>query len=255
VRVRGLRGELDEYTAELRGSRLVASGVEAAMTYLPVDQVADMTPPTAYVMLFENNGFGGGSLALDLLVLRDRGTEQNRRYIGHEFHHGFLGRVDRTLWPEPDDDSRRVIGALSALHGEGVASMIDKVSYLDPAARARLSGQDRETAQAFAEFYEDSPNVLARVDSMLAGIHQGSLEGAATGREIRQMLPWGGHRNGMYLASSIERAFGRDRLARVTDPFSFLFLYDDVADTLGVGFRFSPMTLEYIHSLQSRYVR
>ena len=248
--VRNQRDELMAYAAELEESDMLDRGLETARGLLPDMDYGDVTPPTAFVILFEENGFGGANLALDLLLLRNRGAKLNSAYLGHEIHHAYLGRADPTRHPADEPDAF-VVHSLSALHYEGLASMVDKPLLLDVNRRGELPESEREVAQRFTEFYLDSPKMLETIDSVLRGIATGALDADSSGRALRGMLPWGGHPNGLFMAQTIERAFGRNELVAIVDPFSFALRYDAAAEREGAS-RFSKATREYLTRLPGR---
>ncbi len=88
ARVRGRREELRAFEAELPGGSELARAVELAARYLP-DGVVEGPPPPVYVILFEQNGFGGSALALDATLLLDNTDAGRLGYLAHEFHHVF----------------------------------------------------------------------------------------------------------------------------------------------------------------------
>lgn len=252
ARARELRSELEAYALELEQRDLVGRGAEAALEYLPAEKLVDVARPPAYILLFENNGFGGATIALDLLSLMDRSDEANIAYIGHELHHAYLGRLDQSEAPASSDPRRHVENMLSALWWEGTASLVDKQGYLNPNARNQLNDSDREGAEDFAIYYEETPGMLRTIDSVLTGISRGALSEETAG-ELRQELPWGGHPNGMYMASAIERALGKDRLLAVSDQYSFFLRYNEAAEELRL-FRFSSPSVAYVEHMREAFV-
>ena len=254
VQVRERRDELNAYAGKLTGGELIGRAHEAALRMLPADRADNLRTPTVYVMLFEDNGFGGSAVAVDLLSLEGRSEDATIGYLGHELHHGYLGQIDRSNDPPFEDDLYLVVATLSALQWEGMASMVDKERFLDPNRAMQLDEIEREDATFFADAYRETPEILRQVDSILAGIHEGRLEPSESGRELRGMLPWGGHPNGMYMAKAIEGAFGRERLVAVDDPFTFLLIYQEAAASVDGAFRFSDPTLDFVRSLRERFV-
>jgi hypothetical protein len=100
--IRAQRPELEAYTASLEGLDLLADARRAASRYLP-DGVVDRVPtPTAYVLLFEAQGFGrDGVIVLDGLVMMTQPRDQTVEFIAHELHHAYrdsFAEVD----PAPD---------------------------------------------------------------------------------------------------------------------------------------------------------
>ncbi len=95
--------------------------------------------------------------------------------------------------------------------------------------------------------------MLETIDSVLRGIATGALDADSSGRALRGMLPWGGHPNGLFMAQTIEREFGRSELVAIVDPFSFALRYDAAAQREGAP-RFSKATREYVTRLREDYV-
>ena len=167
-------------------------------------------------------------------------------------HHAYLGHVDQSRSPG-DEPEALVVYTLSAQHWEGMASLVDKPRYLDADLRRQFSSDQQETANVFVQHYLETPAMIHTIDSVLSGINDGTLDANESGRWLRQAIPWGGHPNGLFMAQTIERAYGRDELVSLTDPFAFFLRYDDAAHELDAP-AFSEETREYVSRLRESYV-
>lgn len=229
--VRDQRAELERFESELQAGDELDRAIRMAARYLPPGSTGGESPH-AYVILFETNGFGGTSLALDAKMLHDMTTEQRREYLAHEFHHVYVNGLDDTAIAGDDPDSAEsdLAGALSGLAEEGIASMLDKREWLDPSYADTLAPLWKEVTGSFRGLYAQSGDVLAGIDTTLRDVAAGTTTRTEAADSIRNALPWGGHPTGMYMALAIEAAEGPTRLAGLAaDPVGFVLAYQDAA--------------------------
>lgn len=239
-RVRIRRPALEAFRRDADLGAVYGRGLQLAASFLP-PAAEGRERPTVYVMLFEENGFGGEVIAADLNLIAERGTDSTARYLGHEFHHFFRERLQSRS--QAPSIAQPLTEALDALPREGTASLIDKELFLAPGFSIEsLAPVERETVREFLTLYKDVPATLRAIDRLLAAIPPD-----ATGQHYADAarsldLPWGGHPAGLYLARTIDRTQGREVLDSVMlDPWRFLAAYQDAARRSGEGlFLFSP---------------
>ena len=245
------RDEILAYAASLAGSDDVRLASERAAEYLPPGATDGETPPV-YVLLFESNGFGGASIALDVMHLLDMEDEMRMGYLAHELHHGYMRRAERS-WTDAADDA--IVNGLDGLAVEGVASMLDKQPWLDAGYADRFEGELAGAIRAFRPLVERSDEVLAEVDRLLVSVARGETPAADAGPAIHRALPWGGHPTGLYMARTIEAARGPEALAALaTDPVAFVLAYHEAASTRDDRFDFSPEAVALLRDLHGRGV-
>lgn len=239
-RVRSRRQALDAFRRDADLELVYDGGLQLAALFLP-PAAEGRERPTVYVMLFEENGFGGEVIAADLNLIAERGTDSTARYLGHEFHHFFRERLQSRSQAPPI--AQPLTEALDALPREGAASLIDKELFLAPGFSVEsLAPIERETVREFLTLYDDVPATLRAIDRLLAAIPPDAT-GQTYAEAARSLdLPWGGHPAGLYLARTIDRTQGREVLNSVMlDPWRFLAAYQDAAGRSGGGlFLFPP---------------
>lgn len=96
-----------------------------------------------------------------------------------------------------------------------------------------------------------SPQVLARVDSLLGRWAAEPARRDSLGREVRRALPRSGHPTGFYMASAIRHWLGLPALvASVGDPVAFFERYERAAQQAqGAVYRLSPAAREALRTL------
>lgn len=250
-RVRTRRQALAAYQRDADLGALYDRGLRLAWSFLP-PAARNSARPAVYAMLFEENGFGGDVIAVDLNLLAEHGADSNARYFGHEFHHFYrealATQARRPSIADPLTD------ALDALPREGVASLIDKEPYLAPGfSPDSLAPAERETVREFLALYADVQTTLRAIDRILAAIPPDAPAQAYADAARTIDLPWGGHPAGLYLARAIDRRMGRAALtAAMLDPWRFLATYQQVARrSRGALFSFSEQSEQLIQRLAS----
>ncbi|MBU1538175.1 MAG: hypothetical protein KKC29_02325 [Alphaproteobacteria bacterium] len=246
-RVRERRRELSIMASDPRLQTAVQRGLDYARDYLPSAATGCAAPPV-YIILFEDNGFGGESVATDLLSFMERSDEASERLLGHELHHSYLMRTTPpSTAPEADD----VVETLRKMTWEGIASRIDKQQFFEPGFDVREPAMS-ETARQFRDLQTSTPARLAVIDGALAALDVSSPDYAAAAQVIGEQMPLGGHENGYYLAAVIEEEFGRPALAAVANrPIDFFRLYNRAASRRPTRFRFSPAAVNALARMES----
>ncbi|MEM1320345.1 MAG: DUF5700 domain-containing putative Zn-dependent protease [Bacteroidota bacterium] len=220
-----------------------------SLEYLPTDIKPEEIKLTVYLALFEDNGFGGEVITIDLLHLMKGSTAENRDFFAHEFHHSLRSRSKKYTLYDPDTSQYYpIIQALKKMPLEGVASLLDKRKYFQPAYYndSLLNDQQRETVEEFSSLVRLAPSNLAKIDSILGA----TLKIEEKGKAIFQQLPWGGHTIGYYMADAIEKAFGKAKLIEAQySCLAFFFLYQDAALRNENLYQFSEETIAFLKTI------
>lgn len=227
-----LRDSLHAFESVLDGSAgrgWITQAFTAARTLVPAHAATAL--PQVHVLLFEDNGFGGDALALDLLRLMRSDVSATVRYLAHELHHSLVVRlpddVDAARSDSVQRDSTGAFGAsrtwltwLSRVQLEGVASLLDKGEALRTDTLAPAAPQRAWTPTLVAHAAS-----LAQVPAQLARI-AGAATPAARDSALRASMEDGGHAMGQYMATVIDRGLGRAALVAVVgDRFAFAEAY------------------------------
>jgi hypothetical protein len=243
--VRLRRSELDGRFATFDAGALVAEGRSRALRYLPTQGPETVPPPAVYLILFEEQGFGRpDAIVVDGLAVMTRSDDHNAGLLGHELHHSYRSALRDPL---PDAAGPELLVALERIISEGVASMIDKASYV------RRGETPSGFPPDFLDLVAEAPARLARIDSALAAAEPTADGFATAARVVTGNSPWGGHLNGVYMAIAIEDAFGSAEVVSAQwDPLAFFTAYQRAVETLTDGrFRFSDRSIRLIAEAMS----
>lgn len=236
--VRAHRPELEAYAAILAtdtGEQArIAAALDSALALLPA-AARSLERPTIYGIFFEPGGFGGATIALDLLYHLRNPDDQRIGFLAHELHHSMLSRL-------PADRAAAATASGSATHwwlgriqAEGIASLLDKRGYVrldqsGPVPAPGMTGFPLEHASRMAR----SPDILAAVDRAFVLRAQAANEEAEADSvfhaALEASIPEGGHALGQYMAMAIEQHGGRDAIIEATGSrYRFFELYQIAA--------------------------
>lgn len=227
-----------------------AISYQKSLNYLPSDIAESEIKLTAYLALFEDNGFGGKVITMDLLHLFRGSKVENADFFAHEFHHALSSKSKKNARYAPDTSKYYpIIQALNKLPLEGVASLIDKKKYfqLDYYNDTLLMDRkQQETVDEFRNLVHLAPLNLARIDSLL--LTEFSIE--EKGKNIFKELPWSGHAIGYYMANSIENELGRKSLIEAQySCLEFIFQYQAAASLNKELYKFSEDTIAFLKTI------
>lgn len=244
------REELDTYLKPDKIDSYKESFVRA-LDYLPDDIEKDDIDLTIYIALFEDNGFGGKVITVDLLHLMNGTDEENMDFLGHEFHHALRKQSNNHKIFEPKDTIYYpIIEALNKLPLEGVASMVDKTKYWDDAYLSNapsLSIVQQESIAEFQDLVKNANTNLVQIDIILSG----NLTNEEKGMQIFKNLLWGGHSVGFYMARSIEKEFGKEELIEVQySCIDFILTYQKSSQKNNALYTFSNKTIKFLESVK-----
>lgn len=233
---RARRAEINAMLASGAVDEMLANAVNAAARWLPEGATQNAAPPRVYALLFEPQGFGRrGEIVVDALYVLQRPAAQNAQFIGHEFHHGFREAYQRLTWAE---GAEPLMQQLDRIVHEGTASMVDKAPHI------RAGAIPFGYPETFLESVREAPQRLAQIDAALAALAL-TPEGYATAANVvDEADPSGGHLNGVFMAMTIEDAFGRQAVIdAISGPVPFFEAYQRAAHERSV-FTFSDAAME-----------
>ncbi len=224
---------------------------QLSLQYLPEDLKDELPEMMIYIALFEDNGFGGKVITMDLLHLLKGTPLENRHFFGHEFHHALRNQSKTYTLYDPDSSAfYPIIEALNKMPLEGVASMIDKSKYFNEAYYSNtdaMSVTQQETVAEFQQLVKGAPTNLQRIDSILTT----DLPEVEKGKMIFQQLPWSGHAIGFYMARAIDKALGREKLiATQYSCIDFVLIYQEAAKMEEGLYQFSEKAIGFLRGLR-----
>lgn len=252
LRIGPARARLAAFRDSVATVEFLLHSQSLAQEYLPEEVTAENPLPSVSFIFFLD-GRGYSRILLDPLYVMS--IRHGDVWLGHELHHYYRNFVDVEYRPYGDDSAA---WTLSTTESEGVAGMVDKRDVPGMSA-AQLDAlyprpSNREYFGDYQVEYERSDQWLAWSDAMLQRIGADRSD-AALALRFHRDIPDNGRIMGAYMATTIERQLGRDRLlAVVGDPFAFWKLYDEAAKrTDGDAFVLSDSAMSVIESIRSQY--
>lgn len=221
------RAEITALLASGAVDQMLADALTAAARWLPEGATQNAAAPRVYALLFEPQGFGRrGEIVVDALYVLQRPAEQNAQFIGHEFHHGFREAYQRVTAAE---GAEPLMQQLDRIVHEGTASMVDKAPHI------RAGAIPFNYPDTFLDSVREAPQRLAKIDAALAALTPTTEGYAAAAEVVSEADPSGGHLNGVFMAMTIEDAFGRQAVIdAIAEPVAFFEAYQRAARTRGV---------------------
>jgi hypothetical protein len=247
VRARESREVILEELENLKDLSFVDEAIEKAATLLPGVDRGDY-PPISFV-LFAPDARGYSPVVIDVLHLRDRG-EFLTSFVAHEFHHYYRNRF---LGLTQDHD---ILWVIDQVQAEGIADQINVGEWFhDPVLFEEHSTRGRN--RGYLEWYNRSPEVIRRMDSLFSQMLRHPEDRAQLGSELRAAVPLSGHPTGFFMANVIIEQLGREPLIdEIGNPFRFFYLYKEAADMKGGGTpSLSDSAIGLIQELEGRYLR
>ncbi len=246
------RTAVTRYRDSVAGALPVQRAVALASRFLPPHATDGKTPPLVAFALFGPEAYSVGPQAvvvdLDYVYVAGGLTE----LLAHEFHHSYVAGLKHGRFPASDDPSTPLVQALANARNEGIADLIDK-PY--PVTYPRGSGMETY-ARRYNEAYVRTPQVLGAIDSALTVAADDSSKLREVGRRAQQLMLFGGHSNGSYMAREIYETFGVDSLyPGEVDFFAFWRVYAEAELKRGSAAPFSPKAVELLGALEAQYLR
>lgn len=234
-------GEFEDYKYAYRKS----------LKYLPPDLETEKIELTIYFALFEDNGFGGRVITMDLLHLYRGSKEENIDFFAHEFHHALRRKTKKYRLYAPESNSQYpIIEALNKIPLEGVASRLDKSKYFDInyySGNPSMDHRQLETVEEFQSLVKEAPVQLAQIDAILSS----KSTAEEKGKQIFQQLPWSGHVIGFYMSKAIEQAYSKKALIKAQySCIKFFLLYQKAAKRNKELYQFSRESIAILRGLR-----
>lgn len=244
------RRELAAYRASIEATLpdSIATAVRNATSFLPAGAEGRRSPPVVAITIFASDGYSQQpGVVLDLYHIRENGLVS---FLSHEFNHAYASSFDQVIVPSTSPDFR-LFNALRSLRNEGIADMIDKPYPL------RVAAGMQWYADAYNKAYAASPTKLHTLDSLLvAASTADSAKLVDIGTRAQQLLPYGSHPNGAYMARTILETFGRDSLiATVPSAFAFIRMFRAASATRGDEPVFSAAGVAELDAMERRFGR
>jgi hypothetical protein len=222
------RAEISDVLASGALDDVLERAQEEAARWLPDGAMQQNAPPRVDALLFEPQGFGRrGEIVIDALYTMQKSTEQNVRFFGHEFHHGYREAYQVQTWSE---SAAPLMQQLDRLVHEGTASMIDK------APNYRAGTIPFGESETFLQDIRDTPQRLAQIDAVMAALSPTPDGYVAAANAVDELMLGGGHLDGVFMAMMIEEELGRDALIdAIAGPRPFFTAYQRAARARGHG--------------------
>jgi hypothetical protein len=245
VRAVEQRASLVSLADSIRKSPPPAQAVRRAAAFLPSGATNGIATPLVAFAIFQDDAFAqDGGIVADLLHLRSDNLED---LLAHEFHHHYLGEIDRLVLPPRESADGPLVTILRNLRNDGIADQIDKPYP--------LTGTSQYIG-LYNSSYAAAPATLRRIDSLLTIAEADSTQVRAVGQRVTQLLVMNGHPVGAYMGRTIIETFGSDSiLPSVTNPFEFLRAYARAEARRGRPAPFSPASLRLIDRLERKHLR
>lgn len=226
---------------------LAAKALKASLDYLPTSIKKEQFP-TIYVILFEPNGFGNPEVVLDLLFMYHSDEISNFGLIAHEAHHALRGKVAQYKRLNTTAPYTSIYNGITGLELEGIPSMLDKKDWI-----YKDSIQMNTEQKEFINAYRSSPVIFKTLDSLFSLVQKKKIASDKVG-DIKSMLFWGGHANGMYMAMAIEKVLGRSYLGSLVGrPIDFFLAYQQAAKKSKEYYLFSQETETLLNEIKEKY--
>jgi hypothetical protein len=254
---RAHRQTLERFAASLRDDAderaRIAAALDTARAYLPA-AAREFAAPTVYGLIFEPGGFGGETIATDLLHFMRRSAGDRARFFGHELHHAMMVRLPSDL-READASVTRptMLTWLTRTQWEGIASLIDKRGYvrLTPTGPVPSDAAATGFPREHAERMQAGRETLAAVEAAILRRMRGEGTDAELASALQASIPDGAHALGQYMALAIEVAEGRAAIVEATrSRFGFIRAYQRAALSRAAQFRpFDEAVMRYVDDL------
>jgi hypothetical protein len=247
IRIRENREELENFQRELAGRDLHTQALKKTEVYLPRGLVQHHDPPPVYFAFFEPDGKANGEvIVIDLLFAR---SIDLTGFIGHEAHHFYKAKISRHQLPKPEHEDYPLVRSIVQLQTEGVADLIDKRGIHDVP-------EPNWYQRHYQQYFRESNDRFRRIDSLITDMTEQPGKRRKNGEEIWELLPFGAHPNGQFMALLIEEELGRKALIRKLDnAFAFFRQYNKAAKRRPEAYVFSREAQRVIRRLERRYVK
>ncbi len=251
------RGAVDDFVAEFSSDETLELALSLVKDFLPEGAVRpDLLPPVYLVIMDGDSKALSNGIVMDAYGISFWSVPAT--VLSHEMHHLFRERIKRVRKADVAPEERELFTVLEQLEEEGVAEMIDKTDWIesddfDPSPHPLvLWVQER-----YRRSLEEVPEAIRELDRGLAAVSQDARVCEAQGIRLADLIPsFDRHTIGLFMARTIEGAFGRERLISVVgNPLAFVRLYAEVARTNpGRATPLSDEAIDLLLAWEEKYV-
>ncbi len=204
--------------------------LEMAGKYLPKDIMRQYEPPTVAFVIFGYDSRGYSPVVVDLVFAEDIGTYLIY-LIAHEIHHFYRNKIVKLQFPSEQKPEFYIIWLLNQMEAEGIADLIDK-PYLLNLPNGIKSKFLYLWKSKFSENLKKADGIIKKIDEFLAAFSEKSFNKEIIS-DMLKYVPMSGHITGYYMATAIWEVFGEKIISCVGDPYRFMLLYNEAAESLG----------------------
>ncbi len=184
----------------------------------------------------------GSSVFLDLNLAMSLTKEQLIELFAHEFHHNYR---DMKIPGKLEDP---LLNTINSFQAEGIADLINKKKF------TTIDTYGPEMAKMYSFNFYNTPRILMEVDSITQAYLNKKIDYERYAK-IENMIKFGGHTNGFYMALVIENNGGLRKLIDTYDnPVDFVKLYNKSAFRSKNEYVFSSEFISYLEKLWKKYV-
>lgn len=240
--------QLEQFQKVIDNGTLLKRVLNEVQRYLPKGTIEKFDNPKIAFGFYQPDANGGKIIAMDLKLAKD--CYDYNLIIAHEAHHYYMNKIRRKLKEDPKENAYPLIHAISQIHLEGIADLIDKEAMLE----SRGKGLPKRTYDLYLEHYSNPTVNLIKVDSLLKVIYHDPGSIKENGKLISEFLPLSAHPHGYFLAKTILDEYGiKGVIKTVTNPFQFIRTYNRAARKNKL-FHFSKQAVRCLKMLERSYL-
>ena len=257
ARIPTLRDSLVALQTQLASTDLLGEALLRVQELLPAGLTEKHVPPPIAFVFFAPDGRGYSTIIVaDLLNIME--SRSRTGFFAHELHHYYRRYVD-DLDTEFAENDYYLMYVLINLEEEGIADQLDKadIPTLSEADLRRQvpNARRRGFYEQYRHHYAEANEWLQRVEGVLEEIAASPALSAEKGELLHGELPIGGRPIGAFMAGTIVRELGRNRLVEVVGhSFGFWRLYNEAAaESEGAAYVLSPEAIRVLNKLEEKY--
>ena len=186
----------------------------------------------------------GKYVFMDLSLLLDLTTEQLINLLAHEFHHNYRDMSIPGMLKNP------LLNIINSIHAEGVADLIDKKGI----PFTHLVSYGSEMLELYTQDFLNTPKILKQIDSIVQSYLKNEIDNE-TFAQIGNIIKFGGHTNGFYMALLIKNNGDmRELINSYDNPCLFMQLYNKAAVKSDKEHVFSSEFMTHIEQLWKEHI-
>ena len=213
--------------------------------YLPEGIMHQYDSPTVSFVIFGYDARGYSPITIDLIFAKDIG-DYLIYMVAHEMHHFYRNKIAKIGFPSPDDPESAVLWLLNQIEAEGIADLIDKPYLLNLPHNIKSSFLHQWKIY-FSENLKRANEILKKVDEYLAMLWE-NFHDKKMVSNLLKVVPMSGHIIGYHMATTIWDVFGEKITSCVGNPYRFILLYNEAAETLQ-RYAFSQKSINLIRNV------